>query len=172
MPDPGGLKAGKISKPYGLQGKVSLILTPSAGKLITTDIPLFILIDGQRVPFFIKEFDLVSPDQAIIKFDFIDSVEEARKVSGCETYLDPKRKSVPLEVEPDMQKVVGYEAIDVRSGILGKVTSFLPHEMNPVWVIEHKGREILIPAVEEFIHQINHNEQTIHLILPEGLISL
>ena len=51
MPVQGGVKAGKISKPYGLHGELNMILDPEAGKQIETNNPLFINIDGQRVPF-------------------------------------------------------------------------------------------------------------------------
>ena len=92
---PDGAKAGKISKPYGLRGEVHIILEPEAGNYIEPDYPLFIDLDGQRVPFFVEEVELVSADQAIIKFEFVQSLEEARTISGCKLYFDPDRVSVP-----------------------------------------------------------------------------
>ncbi len=66
MAEPGGIKAGKISKPYGLQGEVHIILIPSTAKFIEPGTPLFIDLDGQRVPFFMESVDLVSDEQAIV----------------------------------------------------------------------------------------------------------
>ena len=85
---PDRTKAGTISKPYGLRGEVNILLEPEAGKYIEPDHPLFIDIDGQRVPFFVEEVELVSADQAIVKFEFIESLEEAKKVAGCSLYFD------------------------------------------------------------------------------------
>ncbi len=84
----GGVKAGKISKPYGLQGDVHIILIPVVAQKLKPGNPLFIDLDGQRVPFFMESVDLVGPEQAIVKVEFISSVEEARKLIGCDVYID------------------------------------------------------------------------------------
>ncbi|MEN8230810.1 MAG: ribosome maturation factor RimM [Bacteroidota bacterium] len=172
MPVPGGAKAGKISKPYGLQGRVNMILDPEAGKHIEIDNPLFINIDGQRVPFFVEDFEPVSLDQAIVKFEFINSVEEAREVSGCEVYLDPSQKSASKSGMKDYSAAVGYDAFDQDVGYLGKITDFIQHDMNPVLMVDYKGKELMVPAVDELIQQINHKERSIYFHLPEGLTTL
>lgn len=171
MPVQGGVKAGKISKPYGLHGELNMILEPEAGQIEINN-PLFINIDGQRVPFFVKEFDPVSLDQAIVKFEFIDNIEQARAVSGCEVYFEPEKRSAAQDVENDYRALIGYDASDHIVGYLGKVTDFVQHDMNPVFVIDHGGKELLIPAVDDLIKQINHKKQSIHFFLPEGLTSL
>jgi len=169
---PGGAKAGKISKPYGLQGQVVLILSPEAGKHIEPDNPLFIQLDGQRVPFFVQEFEQLSGDQAIIKFEFIESIEEARKLSSCEVYFDPARKQITQDSPNRFSAVIGYKAYDRDLGFLGKVTDYIHHDMNPVLVIDFKENELMVPAVDPFIQEIDPNAQSIHFILPEGLTSL
>lgn len=167
-----GAKAGKVSKPNGLRGEVNILLEPEAGKHIEPDHPLFIDIDGQRVPFYVEEVELVSKDQAIVKFEFIDSLDEARKVSGCSLYFDPAHNPVPVQKENDLHSVVGYQACDRQVGELGQISAFIPNAMNPVFLIDYKGGELMVPAVEDFIEQIDSQNQKVHLILPEGLTSL
>lgn len=169
---PDGAKAGKISKPNGLRGEVNIILEPEAGSYIEPDHPLFIDIDGQRVPFFVEEVELVSRVQAIIKFEFIDRLEDAQKVTGCSLYFDPAHQPIPVQNENDLNSVVGYLAFDKNNGELGKVIAFIPHTMNPVFVIDYQSKELMVPAVNAFIGRIDPQSQTIHLILPEGLTSL
>ncbi|MEN8204284.1 MAG: ribosome maturation factor RimM [Bacteroidota bacterium] len=169
---PGGAKAGKISKPYGLQGQVILILSPEAGKHIKPDNPLFILMDGQRVPFFVQEFDQLSKDQAVVKFEFIESLEEARKLTSCEVYFDPAQKPLLQDSSGQLDAIVGYKAYDRDLGFLGSVTDYIDHDMNPVLIIDFKGKELMVPAVNPFIHKIDPKEQSIHFILPEGLTTL
>lgn len=169
---PDGTKAGKISKPNGLRGGVNIYLTPDAGNHIEPNNPLFIDIDGQRVPFFVEEVELVSRDQAIIKFEFIDSLEAAREVSGCHLFFDPKHQPRPVEAGDDMSNLVGYTASDRMSGLSGTISDYLPHPMNPVFVIQAGDKELIVPAVEDFIEHINPEEQSIQFILPEGLTTL
>jgi 16S rRNA processing protein RimM len=167
-----GAKAGRISKPNGLRGKVNTILEPQAGNNIEPDNPLFIEIDGQRVPFFVKEVELVSSEQAIIKFEFVDTLEAARVVSGCDIYFDMRHQPDPSDSGDEMANLIGYTASDKVSGPLGLISDYLPHPMNPVFVIQFEAKELIVPAVRDFIDHINPKEKSIQFILPEGLTSL
>ena len=168
---PGGTKAGKISKPYGLQGKVNLILSPEAGKHIKTDNPLFIQLDGQRVPFFVEEYDQLTTDMAVIKFEFIDDLEAAQKFTGCMVFLDSMQEST-LERSSEYMNLIDYQANDLILGYLGPITNYLDHKMNPVFLIDYQGDELMVPAVDKFIDQIDHKGKIVHFVLPEGLTSL
>ena len=169
---PEGAKAGKISKPYGLRGEVNTILEPQAVNNIEPDNPLFIDIDGQRVPFFVEELELVSSEQAIIKFEFVDTLEAARVVSGCDIYFDMRHQPDPSDSGDEMANLIGYTASDKASGLLGTIADYLPHPMNPVFVIQSESKELIVPAVDDFIDHINPEEQSIQFILPEGLTEL
>ena len=116
MPDPKGIRAGIITKPYGLQGKLNVILEPGAEKSIQEGIPLFISIDGQRVPFFIEEAEQVSQTHYIIKLEFIESVDEARKVSNCEAFQDPRHQHGLPDDKDIFDQLIGYAAIDLKTG--------------------------------------------------------
>jgi 16S rRNA processing protein RimM len=172
MTVPEGIKAGKISKPYGIRGEVQIILIPFTAQHIIEGNPLLIDLDGQRVPFFMESVDLVSQDQAIIKFEFIDTVDEARKVAGCDVYLDTAHAPEPAKELVDLQKVVGYQAYDLKLGSLGKVMEYVSHEMNPVWLIGFSEKEIMVPAIKELVRKIDHSGQELHLDLPEGITEL
>lgn len=167
-----GVKAGKISKPYGLQGDVHIILFPAAIHKMIPETPLFIDLDGQRVPFFIESVDLVSEDQAIVKVEFVNSLEEARKFTGHEVYLDIQDADFTPDRAEASQEVIGYRVFDLRLGEIGKLIELIPSEMNPVWLIERDGREIMIPATEDFIQKIDHKNSSLHLDLPEGITEL
>ena len=167
-----GVKAGKISKPYGLQGDVHIILIPAVAQKLKSGNPLFIDLDGQRVPFFMETVDLVSDDQAIVKVEFIDSIEEARKVAGSEVYLDIQEASDTVDHTTEPLEMIGYRVFDLRLGEVGKLSELIPSEMNPVWVIESAGCDIMIPATTDFIQKIDHKKKVLYLDLPEGIMEL
>jgi 16S rRNA processing protein RimM len=172
MPDPEGRRAGIITKPYGLQGKLNMILDPGAGKNINKGNPLFISLDGQRVPFFIEEVEQVSQDHFIVKFEFIESVEQAKKVSNCEVYQDPRHQGKLADEKTMFDQLNGYVAVDLKTGLIGTISGFIEQEYNPVFVIDRGGGEILIPANEQLIDHIDQSSQSIYFRLPEGLIDL
>lgn len=169
---PEGVRAGKISKPYGLRGEVNMILEPRAGSNIEPDNPLFIEIDGQRVPFFVQEVEIVTSEQAIIKFEFVDSLENARELTGCEVFFDPRYQPDNQQNIENLSVLVGYNATDIKLGSLGLISDYLPHPMNPIFVLKSGKKELMVPAARDFIVGIDHGEQTITFILPEGITTL
>jgi 16S rRNA processing protein RimM len=172
MADPLGKKAGIITKPYGLQGKLNVILDPGAGENIQVGNPLFISIDGQRVPFFIEEVEQISPDHCIIKFEFIEGVEEARKVCSCEVFHDPMKQAGSVEDQTIFDHLIGYKAFDLKAGQVGTISGYIPQELNPVFLIDCKGSEMMIPANEELIDHIDRTTLSVYFRLPNGLIDL
>ena len=172
MPVPDGANAGRISKPNGLRGELNIILNLAIGKGIKSKDPLFIDIDGQRVPFFVEDVEYISNDRAIIKFEFIDTIEEARTICGCSVFLDQRLDPGSKVDQNDFNSVVAYKSYDQRMEFLGAVTEYLPNENNPVFIVDYHGKELIVPAVDEIIERINHKDQTIHFNLPEGLTEL
>lgn len=172
MPDPLGRKAGIISKPYGLNGAVNLICEPEGGIEIIEGNPLFISIDGQRVPFFIIEMEHISQKHLIIKFEFVNSLEEARKLSGCEVFLDPASTSESSDNQPSFDQMAGYKVVDTVTGPVGTISGFMPHVYNPVFLVDRGKTELLIPANDQLIDRIDHQTRTLYCSLPEGLIDL
>ena len=168
----GGVKVGKISKPYGLQGEVRIILIPVLAQKLKVGNPLFIDIDGQRIPFFMEALDLVSDDQAIVKVEFVNSVEEARKVCGKDVYIEAFDSGDEVLPADTNNPLIAYSVFDQTLGEIGVLTDYIPNKMNPVWVVENEGREILIPATEDFIQKIDHKNKVLHLDLPEGIMEL
>jgi len=141
-------------------------------KFIKTGTPLFVDLDGQRVPFFIEEIEPVARDQAILKLEFIESVEDAKKVSGREIFLDPAAwpKHDQISDEPGM--LIGYQVRDCNLGELGEITGYQPEKMNPMWFVRMKGKEIMVPATSAFIIKTDHRGRVVLLDLPEGITEL
>jgi 16S rRNA processing protein RimM len=76
------------------------------------------------------------------------------------------------EADADLANLIGYTASDRKSGRLGIISDYLAHPMNPVFVIKFESKELMVPAVRDFIDHINPDEHSIQFILPEGLTSL
>ena len=67
---------------------------------------------------------------------------------------------------------VGFRMEEVHHGHLGEVTDVDTSTVNTLFIIDHNGEELLIPAQEEFITDIDHEHRVITVSLPEGLLNL
>lgn len=172
MTEQGGVKAGKILKPYGFRGEVTMVLYPESGMTIKEGIPLFIELDGQRVPFFIESCQFFPGGQIIIRFEFIQTLEDARRITGCFVYLEPGISCTTGNGEEELAHLVGYDVYDRALGFLGMISGFVPQHMNPVWLIDCKGSELMVPATKNYIRKIDRRNRQLHLDLPDGITRL
>ena len=69
-----------------------------------------------------------------------------------------------------LEDLVGLEA-SVGDAYGGVIEEFIDGE-NPLFKAEIGGREVWIPAVEEFITDIDEEAHTIEFDLPDGLLDL
>ena len=157
---------GYISRKHGYKGDVNIKLeTPAKHKELAH---MFIELNGGLIPFFIDSFRLKKENIALVKFEDVDSEEDAQALVGKEVFL-------PLEFIDESQQnelaaLIGFEAIDSKHGNIGKVTDILDNTAQELFQISNGDQEFLIPITEEFIQKIEGN--TIYLETPEGLIDL
>jgi len=68
--------------------------------------------------------------------------------------------------------IVGYKVEDKNHGSLGEISNVIEHPGNILMCIEGDFNEILIPMIDAFILDIDHNKKLIRVDTPEGLIEL
>jgi len=68
--------------------------------------------------------------------------------------------------------LVGYLAIDEKEGELGRITNIREMPQQHIATVDFGGRELLFPLIEDFILDIDPEEKTIEVDLPDGLVDL
>ena len=111
-------------------------------------------------------------EMVLVKIAGIDSPEEARRLSGRLLAVD-RADALPA---PDgcfyPWQLVGAR-VETRDGRqAGTFVRVEPSGAHDLWVIDHGGRERLIPAVAEIIVDVSVAEQRIVIDPPEGLLDL
>ena len=67
---------------------------------------------------------------------------------------------------------VGFKVFDKELGSLGEIEAVDESTMNVLFFINKDGKEIILPAHEEFIVDLNKKDRIITVELPDGLIDL
>lgn len=159
---------GKFTKPHGTKGEIGIA---GEGFLLGEDCDFVACdIDGILVPFFIEESRTKNSDTIIVKLELLDSAESVRFLTNRSTYIP--REWVDDEEHFTWNYFVGFEAEDEDAGNLGEVTAVDDSTINTLFVVERNGEEILIPASEEMIVNIDHEKRVITFKLPDGLIDI
>ena len=161
-------KIGSITRTHGFRGEVSLNFTDDVWDRADADY-LILRIDGILVPFFMEEYRFRSNTTALIKFQDYDSSEEAQELCGCDAYFP--HSLTPEASEDDeytWRYFTGFRVKDAVAGDLGTIDHVDDNTQN---ILFHIGDK-LVPAVEQFITNIDHQARVIEMSLPEGLLEL
>ena len=163
-------KIGLFNKPHGIHGELQFTFTDDIFDRVDCDY-LICLLDGIFVPFFIEEYRFRSDSTALVKLEGIDTAERARMFTNVEVYFPVKHAEEAEDGELSWNFFVGFRMEDVRHGELGEVVEVDTTTVNTLFVVEQEdGEELLIPAQEEFIVEINQEKKLITVELPEGCL--
>lgn len=163
-------RIGVINKPHGVKGEVSFTFTDDCFDRI--DCPyLILLIDGIFVPFFIESYRFRSDDVALIKFERIDTERQARALSNIEVFF-PKKYVEDDETIFSYTFFVGFHVYDKVHGYIGDIVDIEDSTINVLFVIKKEGEdEILLPAHEDFIDDIDKKQKIMEINIPDGLLN-
>ena len=159
---------GKFLKPHGTKGEIGL---QSDGFTLGDDCDFVACdIDGILVPFFFETIRSKNNETSIVKVERMESAEDVRFLTNRDAYI-PKQWVEESE-ELTWSYFKGFKAIDTEMGELGEIIDVDDNTINTLFVIDGEDDEILIPAQEEFIVNIDHENKEIIFDLPEGLVSM
>ncbi|MBT4483632.1 MAG: 16S rRNA processing protein RimM [Candidatus Latescibacteria bacterium] len=161
---------GRVIKARGLEGKLKV-------KPLTDFIQRFEKLDSVKVELPNREIKSFEVEKAslknnivLVKLKGIDDRDAADAFRGLYFYVK-KNELFPLDEDSfyifDLE---GMEIID-SSGTVGHVKLIERYPANDVLVIETDAEHIMIPAVKEYIKEVNVEKRQITVDLPEGLPS-
>jgi 16S rRNA processing protein RimM len=162
---------GKISKPVGLRGEMSIWLDVDEPSVYDGTSTAFLNINGSLVPYFFEKFEVkTNSTNAIARFaDF--NADEILALIGKDVYL-PLTKLPKLEGNKFyFHEVVDFQVVDRNSGNIGNIESIIDNGPQAIFQIKHSsGKEILIPVIDDFIEKLDRTEKIFYLNAPEGLV--
>lgn len=166
-------KIGLFNKPHGIHGELQFTFTDDIFDRVDDCDYLVCLLDGIYVPFFIEEYRFRSDSTALVKLEGVDTAERARMFTNVEVYFPVKHAEEAEEGELTWNFFIGFQMKEVNHGNLGEVVDVDTATINTLFVVEREdGEELLVPAQEEFIVEINQQQRVITVELPDGLLHL
>ncbi|GCC51955.1 16S rRNA processing protein RimM [Chryseotalea sanaruensis] len=164
-------KIGYVQKTHGLKGEVTIALEPGAPDDFETITSIFAEVKGRLIPYFIEEISFKG-DKAFVKFEDVNTSEEATTLKGTSLYLPKSTRPKSKRGEFYNDEVIGFTVNDATAGLLGKVSSVENEEVNPLLIVLQGEKEIAIPINAPFITSVNKSTKRIEVDLPEGLLEL
>lgn len=164
-------RIGLINKPHGVHGELLFSFDDDIFDRMEADY-IICMMDGILVPFFFESYRFRSDSTALIKLEGIDTEQQARRMTNVEVFF-PKEHVEELEDnELTWSYFVGFLIKDVNEGEIGKVIDVDDSTINTLFVVDHNDTEVLIPAQEDFIVDLDRGKRVITMQIPAGLLDL
>lgn len=173
---------GSIVRKFGYSGEVILMLKEGLHiKNITSDefvkISFFVeLTPEQFIPFFLEHTPVfLKPGVLRIKFDDIDSEIDTAVLLQKDVFWSQEVGTLFATSEP-LVKVApfsykGFKLRDARDELIGQVLQVIQRPHQPLLEINdiHYDKKFLVPFHKDVLRQVNVDEKTLWMDLPEGL---
>lgn len=162
---------GLTRKPYGIKGEI--IVQFKRAEYADLDAEFYFLrIDGIPVPFLIEDFTYTTDETARVKFEDLNDEKMASQYSNMEVLVD--RSLIDTNHDNDSNggwiTFIGYSIINQNDELVGTIIEVDESTINVLLILEKDGEELLIPATEDFVLNLNFDDKIIKMNLPEGLL--
>lgn len=155
------LPTGQIVNTHGLKGLVKVMpWADDPADLLDFD---RFFIDGTE---YAVEHSSLQKSMVLLKLEGVDSIEDAVKLRGKELSI----ARADVELEEGTVFIADLIGLPVYCGEreLGRITEVLTPPANDVYVVKGQ-QEYLIPAVKEFIEELNPEAGYVRVRLIEGM---
>lgn len=167
------IRIGKIVATHGLKGGLILSHIVGDSKWLKKGSALFVEMNkGSYIPYFVADFKVSGNDgdEYIVTVEDIDKVETAKRLVGKQAYVNEDILSGYTDQSPLLW--IGFALTDKHAGPLGDVEDVLQTGTQWLAKLTYKGKEVLIPLIEQTIESIDIKKKTIKTNLPEGLLEV
>lgn len=164
------LEVGQIVNTFGIKGMVKVMpFTDDIRRFDKLD-KVYIEKNKSKKEYKIEEVKY-HKNIVLIKFEGIDKIEQAEELRN--SYLTVSRDSVE-ELEEGRYYIVDLLGLDVYTDeqvLLGTLDDIFNTGSNDIYVVKNKeGKQILLPAIEDVIKQVDLENKKIIVHLLPGLV--
>ena len=156
---------GRVVAPRGLGGEVQVeASSDSPGRFSAGGI---LYLNGQ--PHEIQRSFKLPRDRVALKLEGIDERSQAESLRDS-LLMVPEAMVPPLpEGEYYHYQIIDMGVYTREGEYLGQITQIVSTGSNDVYVVSHAGQELLIPALEDVIAEVDVERRRMTVDLPEGL---
>jgi 16S rRNA processing protein RimM len=166
--EPAFLEVGRVRRPHGLKGDVLVEVYTDFPERLQPDTEVF--VGETHQPLVIRR-KRTHNEGLLLGFDHYDTPEQIGRFRNQILYTARKKAQKLAKGEYYHYQLIGLAVEDEHGTPLGKVTDILETGANDVYEVTNEtGTEILLPAIEDVILEINLDAKMMRVHLLPGLL--
>ncbi len=148
------LLIGKVAKPHGLHGQVKVHSYASSPESFFVGRQIF-LSQGEEMKGLLISEVKVQPQSLILRFQGLENRQQAEAISGSSLYLRERDLQTLPEGEYYWYQLIGCRVFNEQGIFLGVLEEIFSTAAHDIWVVRNRAKELLFPAVEDFVISVD-----------------
>lgn len=159
----------KISGTHHLQGALKAASVLEDTKVLNGAKVIVENSIGTQKIFTVSRAERINEKMLIIEFEEITSVNEAKKLLESKIYVRREQLGNISEDEFYLVDLIDMNVVTVEGENIGKITDVFSTSAHDIYVVNEGENEIMIPAVDEFVQEVNFEKRVVTVKLIEGM---
>jgi 16S rRNA processing protein RimM len=163
---------GKIVNTHGIRGELKIVPQTDfleerfeKGSKLVIETP-----QGTRIPVQV-DASRIHKNMVLVKFKEFNEINECEKYKGSLLKVEEQYLAELEEDEYYYHEIIGCAVVTEEGEQLGTITEILSPGANDVWVVKPtKGKELLLPVIDEVVLDVDIGEKQVRVRLMEGLL--
>lgn len=109
----------------------------------------------------------------LLKLDGFNNINEVEKFKGWSLKIEESEQGELDEGQYYYHQIIGCSVVTEDGETLGEISEILSPGANDVWVVNRpksKGKQLLLPVIDDVVLQVNVADKQVTVRLMEGLI--
>jgi 16S rRNA processing protein RimM len=163
------IAVGKITSAHGIKGYFKAIAYSGVIERYLT-LKIIYLELKNEIKGFVIEDALIKDSYVHIKIQGIDNREEVKNFINKELFVPEDEKLELPENTFFIHDLIGLKVFDTEDNYIGSIQDVWTMGGNDIYQIVMDNREILMPAISEFVKEISLKRNRVTVKLIEGMI--
>jgi len=161
---------GRIVKVFGVRGEVIVIpMTDSPGRFKKIK-RLFVGTSPDAVRECHIERLNIQQRGVRLKLEQVEDRSNAQTLVGCLLFVPGSELQRPSRGSYFIHDVIGLTVVDQSGATIGTVKEVIKQASHDIYAIQSGDREVLIPAVKEFVRKVDLSRRIMTVWLIEGMM--
>ena len=159
---------GSIQGAIGMKGAMKVSLNTAHPSHLVNLESIYLKIDDSESILYTIDKAKWDGSKFTLKLHGIDDRNTAEALRGAKIMIPEEAAYKVGEDEYFIEDLVGMNVVDKSGTNLGRITEVRSYPANDVYVVSKGDTEILIPAVHEYVEEVNMNTGTVMITTIEG----
>jgi len=166
------LLIGKVIRPHGIGGLLKVSSYAQSPETFKSSGAVYLkdgsgALSGHRVSSIKPQKNLF-----LLKLEGVDSLEKAESYRGAGIYLNKEDLGRKEAGEYFWFELIGIRVYSIKGDLIGTVKHIFSTPSNDIYVVERGKKEILIPAIDSAVREIDLENQRIIVSEMEDYLDL